>query len=92
MKFLFLILLTLPVFASRINDDIKSYGQRGDEISVRFSSHDRVMRMPANSRNEACLRNAWLSKKPVSVEVNDQTGKIVDCDLAPRQHPGRAGK
>jgi hypothetical protein len=92
MKYLFLILISVPAFATQIRDNIKSYGQKGDQVSVTFSQNAGVHRMPASVEAVPCLEDAWKARKPVDVEVNDQTGQITNCKLAPNELPGKAGK
>lgn len=87
MKIFFLILFSLPALASRFADDIQSFGQKGDEITVTFSGHEKVHRMPASSESVPCLENAWKARKPVDVVVDDKNGKILDCKLAPKPLP-----
>jgi hypothetical protein len=84
--------LSVPAFATHFADDIQSYGQKGDEVTVTFSSHERVHRLKRNDEMIPCLHDAWLARKPVDVTVDDKDGDIINCKLAPRQHPGRAGK
>lgn len=92
MKFLvLLIILSTSAFASKMRDDIQSFGQHGDEVTVTFSSHNRVHRIPAGSEAVPCLENAWKSRKPVDVVVNDKSGNIIDCRLAPKKLPGARG-
>lgn len=93
MKFLFAfsILVSLPTFAARFADDVRSIDLNRDEVSVTFKNHAQVHRFPASSSVMPCLKNGYLAKKPVDVTVSDESGAIVDCKLAPRMHPGAAG-
>ncbi len=93
MRYFLLFTLTIPFFAqaSRFADDVRSIEHNGDEVTVTFSSHNRVHRLKGNSRTIPCLENAFKAKKPVDVVVNDKDGDVLDCKLAPRQHPGAVG-
>ena len=92
MKFTILFLISFPVFASQFAGDIKSYGQKGDEISVRFSGREKTYTVPADSKTTPCLYDGWLARKPVAIDVDDVSGKMTGCKLAPRMLPGAAGR
>ncbi len=94
MKYLFLlpILISFSTYASRFADDVRSFERNGDEITVTFSSHSRVHRLDEKNAMIPCLENAFKAKKPVDVIVNDKDGRVMDCKLAPRMHPGAAGQ
>lgn len=91
MKYFILFLISLPAFAGHFSDDIKSYGQKGDEVTVRFSAHEKIYRLPASEAAVPCLEDGWKARKPVDVTVTEK-GTITDCKLAPRALPGAAGK
>ena len=93
MKYLFLFLLpvSLPTFAARFADDVRSMDRSHGEISVTFATHAQVHRIPAGSAVIPCLENGFKAKKPVDVTVNEENGKIVECKLAPRKLPGAVG-
>ncbi|MES2525705.1 MAG: hypothetical protein V4598_01405 [Bdellovibrionota bacterium] len=93
MRYLFLLSLffTLPTYAARFADDVRSLEHDGDEVTVTFSSHSRVHRLTGNHRFIPCLENAYKAKKPVDVVVDDKDGNVTDCKLAPRKVPGAVG-
>lgn len=94
MKYLFfiLVLLSLPTFAARFADDVRSMDLHKGEVAVTFRSHAQVYRIPAGGAVIPCLENGFKAKKPVEVTTNDENGNIVGCKLSPRMHPGAAGK
>lgn len=88
MKFTILFLISFPAFASHFVGDFKSYGQKGDEISVRFAGREKTFTVPADSKTAPCLYDGWLAKMPVAIEVNDETGAMTGCKLSSRTLPG----
>ncbi len=92
MKYLVVFLISLPTFAARFADDVRSMDLHKGEIAVTFFTRAQVHRIPAGSAVIPCLENGFKAKKPVVVMVNDENGNIVECKLAPRMHPGAAGR
>ncbi len=93
MKYLFLcfISVSLPTFAARFADDVRSIDHEKGEVAVTFSSRAQVHRIPASSKVLPCLVNGMKARKPVDVTTNDENGNIVECKLAPKMHPGAIG-
>jgi hypothetical protein len=91
MKYLLVLFITLPAFASHFADNIKSMDTKGDEVTLTFNSHSQVFRMPANSASIPCLEDGFKAMKPVDVVINDENGNITGCKLAPKELPGKIG-
>lgn len=91
MKYIFLAALSLPAFASRFADHIRSFEQDSKEVTLTFSNHNKVHRIPAGNSEIPCLENAWKAQKPVDVVFNDKSGNLLECKLAPKMHPGAVG-
>ncbi len=94
MKYLFALFISvsLPTFAARFADDVRSMDLRKREMTVTFANHPQVHRIPAGSVVIPCLENGFKARKPVDVTINDENGNIVECKLAPRMLPGAAGR
>lgn len=91
MKYLIALFISLPTFAARFADDIRSLDHNKNEVTVTFSTHTQVHRIPASSHVLPCLENGFKAKKPVDVVISDESGNIIECKLAPRMHPGAVG-
>lgn len=89
--FLLVFLLSPAVFASKIRDDIRTLERDGDEVTMTLRSHAEVFRFPA-SHTYPCLENGFKAKKPVDLVMNDKDKRVLECKLAPRMHPGAAGR
>lgn len=93
MKFFILIFILSPTaFASKIRDDIRSLERNGNEITMTLKAHADVYRFPASSIAYPCIENAFKANKPVDLVMNDESKRILECRLAPRMHPGAAGR
>ncbi len=92
MKFLILFaLLTTTAFASKIRDEIRSLERDGDEVTMTLKSRAEVFRFPAG-QTFPCLDNAHKANKPVDLVMNDKDKRVLECKLAPKMHPGAAGR
>lgn len=89
--FILVFLLSPAAFASKIRDDIRTLERNGNEVTMTLRSHAEVFRFPA-SETFPCLENAKKANKPVDLVMNDENKKVLECKLAPRMHPGAAGK
>lgn len=89
--FLLVFLLSPAVFASKIRDDIRTLERDGDEVTMTLRSHAEVFRFPAG-HTYPCLENGFKAQKPVDLVMNDKDKRVLECKLAPRMHPGAAGR
>lgn len=87
MKYLFLCFISFPALAAHFVGDIKSYGIKGEDVIVTLKKNGQVLRLKSGESQVPCLRDAWVSRERVEVDLN-QEGKVLGCKLAAKKLPG----